>query len=163
MVTLRCTRKLLARVPEMGAVDGAEPPPTTALGDWFATIVFDRKRHIVVCVSERTLLPVLLPAAPLSGLPARLGPAVADMLLAIGISGPTIEDEVAEMSPLTFGRTNNRRVLGTLNDFLRMLPHELDRSESLLEAALWLAKAPCSVIGMESPRAATLQTLSRLH
>jgi hypothetical protein len=161
-MTLRCTRKLLARLPT--TEDGErETAPTTALGDWVATVVFARPAHIALCVSERTLLPVLLPAAPMSQLARRLSPAVAEMLLAIGVSDAAVAAEVAEMTPLAIGRTNDRRVLGTMNDFLRMLPEDMEGTESLLEAALRLAEAPCSVIGMDRPRRATLRSLNLLH
>jgi hypothetical protein len=161
VVTLRCTRKLLAR---LHATDVEhEGQPTTALGDWTATLVFARPAQLVVCVSERTLLPVLLPAAPLASLADRVPPAVAEMLHAIGVDPGVVAKELAEMTPVRLGRTRDRRVLGTLNDFLRMLPFELERGGSLLDAALWLAKAPCSVLGMASPRDATLERLSRLQ
>ncbi len=140
-----------------------DEPATTGLGDWMATLVFARPVHLVVGVSEQTLLPVLLPAAPLSELPTRFARAVAQMLIAIGVSEGTALGEVARMTPVLLGQTRDRRVLGTLNDFVRMLPDDMDQSESLLEAALRLADAPCSVLGMESPRRATMRRLNVLH
>jgi hypothetical protein len=162
VVTLRCTRKLLERLPKED-LTSSDASPTTALGDWSATIVFSRSAHIVVCVSEVTLLPVLLPAAPMAGLAERLPLAVAEMLLAIGVMPSAVASETVQMTPISIGQTNNRRVLGTMNDFLRMLPDDLDRSETLLEAALRLAEAPCGVIGMDSPRRATLRRFTPLN
>jgi hypothetical protein len=56
-------------------------------------------------------------------------------------------------------KTNDCRVLGSMNDFANMLDVYLDQ-RSLTEVALHLAEAPCSPIGMKSPREATLALFS---
>ena len=58
MYTLHCTKKLLDRV-KVPAMSAAQPP-TTVLGNWYATALF-WKPQIALLVNERTLLPV--PAA----------------------------------------------------------------------------------------------------
>jgi hypothetical protein len=50
--------------------------------------------------------------------------------------------------------TNDRRVLGTMNDFGRMLEDYLD-GRALVEVALHLADAPYSPVGMRNPRDVT--------
>ena len=32
--------------------------PTTRLGDWYANLLFTKSQHLIVCVSERSLLPI---------------------------------------------------------------------------------------------------------
>lgn len=44
-------------------------PPTTALGDWYANILFLRPQQLVLCVSERTLLPVVISGKEFESLP----------------------------------------------------------------------------------------------
>jgi len=58
MFTIRCTKKLLRRV------DDTETPTasTTVLGDWYAKVLYSRPHQLVLCVSERSLLPVVLHA-----------------------------------------------------------------------------------------------------
>jgi hypothetical protein len=51
--------------------------------------------------------------------------------------------------------TNDRRVLGSINDFDRMLEAYLD-GRPLVEVALHLSEAPCGPIAMESPGRATI-------
>src|SRR5205807_2056845 len=60
MFTLRCTRKLLNNF----GVESRDTdvPPTTVLGDWYANLLFTKHRRLVICVSERSLLPVFVEA-----------------------------------------------------------------------------------------------------
>lgn len=77
------------------------------------------------------------------------------VLEAIGVAASAIDDELREMTGHGVGKTSNRRVLGSMNDFA-WLREAAPESETLLKAARMMADAPCSPIGMESPRAATL-------
>lgn len=58
MFTLRCTAKLLARLKASPVVEMGTP--TSRLGDWYAHLLFTRPTQLVLCVSERTLLSVLI-------------------------------------------------------------------------------------------------------
>jgi hypothetical protein len=119
-LTLRCTATLLHRMglprhpPEPG-------PSTTALGDWYGHLLYLRRRPMVLLVSERSLLPVLLPARDLPSLPSRFASGLAEVLSRLGTPQVALEDELAEMSDLAFGKTRNRRVMGSINDFVNSL------------------------------------------
>jgi hypothetical protein len=155
MLTLRCTQKLLARGLERTA--GAEAPPTTLLGDWYANVLTRRPQHLVLCMSERTLLPVVLPAKDAKSLPARLSEAVCLVLDRLDIEREAIERERREMQAVRVGRTASRSVLGSLNDLMFQLQVGLDMSpeKSLIDQALWLAETPCKPIEYASPEGAT--------
>ena len=60
MFTLRCTKKLLTRLKVKP--DLQPPPSTTKLGDWYADTLNLGRERLVLCVSELTLLPVVVPA-----------------------------------------------------------------------------------------------------
>jgi hypothetical protein len=60
MFTIRCTRKLLKHLHADGL--GSAAPPTTILGDWYANLLFTRHLRLVICVSERSLLPIFVAA-----------------------------------------------------------------------------------------------------
>jgi hypothetical protein len=77
MYTLHCTRKLLVRIKVSPAA--SLPPPTTVLGNWYATVLF-WKPQVALLVNERTLLPVLMPLAPVSTLAARFPTELAAIL-----------------------------------------------------------------------------------
>jgi len=127
------------------------PAPTTVLGDWYANLLRVGKQQFVLCVSEKTLLPVLLPAAEAKLLPRRLPEAVFDVLKHLGIPWSAIDREVREMQEASVARTANRSVLGIVNEFGFAAPYRLVEGASLVDVALWLAETPSKPIGMNSP------------
>lgn len=156
MFAVRCTRKLLNR----GAPDilDAPVPPTTVLGDWYANIIFTRPEYLVLCISERTLLPVIVTAKDVKKLPKRVAAAVKDTLIAIGVPAELVESEVREMEQGYLGVTANRKVLGSLNDFMYHFEfsYRERQGKTLQERALRLANMPCGAIEYAFPSEATL-------
>ena len=149
LVTIRCTQKLLRRV------QGETTPPTstTLLGDWYANILFARPEQLILCVSERTLLPVVVTARDARSLGVRLAQSLRDVLIRLGLPPSHVDAEQTKMTPVTFGPTRNRRVLGTINEFLFQLSwyfHD-QPTASLVDASLWLSRTPCKPINHESP------------
>jgi hypothetical protein len=144
MFTVRCTQKLLRRVEPTDAPTA----PTTVLGDWYANVLYSRPRQLVLCVSERSLLPVVLHAKEGHTLAPRLTLAVGQVLQRLGVASALIEREQNEMRAFAYSRTQNRRVLGQLNDLMFQLSWYLhDRpEESFLAHSLHLAETPCGAI-----------------
>ena len=130
MVVLRCTQKLLARLtrPEVPA----DVASTTRLGDWYGNILQIGRRQHLLFISERSRLPVVIPIREAKRLEAVFPDAVCHVLAAVGIGAEDIADERSRMSEISFGRTNNRSLLGTLNDSLswrsKAAPIGLNRS-----------------------------------
>lgn len=154
-MTLRCTQKLLRRL----EVTDRPAASTTVLGDWYANILFSRPHQLVLCVSERSLLPVVLLAKETQTLASRLSFAAGLMLEKLGVAPSLIERELFEMRSFAYGRTQNRRVLGSLNDLMFQLSVYVHHrpASSLLEHSLHLAETPCSPIGMGSPDRVTVE------
>src|SRR5438034_9676807 len=101
MFTLRCTAKLRKR---LGTTEETpSPPPSTTLGDWYAHLLFTRPQ-LVLCVSERTLLPVLVPARDGSLLVARLRDAAGQMLAALGVAAAAVASEQEAMMAAGIGQ-----------------------------------------------------------
>jgi hypothetical protein len=149
MFTLRCTKKLLDRV-RPTSQDATPSRSTTALGDWTANMVILNRQQLVVAVSGRTLLPVILPLAPAKTLPARFPAAVGDVLLRLMFDPMLVAAEMSAMAECFVDRTNDRRVLGSLNEFIFMLEWYLD-GRPLVDVALHLAKTPCGPLRGEYP------------
>ena len=156
MYAVRCTKKLLARGASTALT--REVSPTTVLGDWYANIVFAKPVHVVVCISERTLLTVLVTAKDIKSLPARLAKATSEVLQAIGVPQADIDAEALEMKEGYLAKTSDRRVLGSLNDFVFHFQHGVGSypEQSLHERALRMARMPCAVLQFAYPSEATV-------
>ena len=115
MVVLRCTQKLLVRLKQVGDLPPVES--TTRLGDWYGNILRIGRRQHLRFISER---PVVLPIGEVKRLGTVFPDAVCERLAIVGVAAADIADERMRMSELAFGRTRNRSLLGTLNDFAFM-------------------------------------------
>jgi hypothetical protein len=100
MFHLHCTKKLLDRIkPEI-----AEPGQSdTALGNWYATVLF-WKPQVALLVSERTLLPVLMPLAPAATLARRFPAQLALVLKEHGVPSEFIAQEVWRMDKVRYAK-----------------------------------------------------------
>ena len=124
MVTLRSTQKLLRRVGVSPKI--AIAPPTTVLGDWYGNLLYSRPQQLVVCINERSLLLVLLPARDLKHIGPRLRASVISLLARIGVGEAALAAEARAMEEFAFGPTANRRVVGCLNEAMFALCHEFE-------------------------------------
>ncbi len=113
MLVLRGTKKLRDRLKGTPADDGTES--TTALGDWFANALFWRPQ-VALVVNERTLLPVFVPLAPAATLLERIPEAIESVLRLHGASDSFLAAEREAMRDVRMAATNNRSVLGAMNE-----------------------------------------------
>jgi len=118
MVVLRCTQKLLVRLKQLGALPPVES--TTRLGDWYGNVLRIGRRQHLLFISERSRLPVVLSISETKQLSEVFPDAVCERLATVGVAAADIANERMRMSEIAFGRTRNRSLLGTLNDFAFM-------------------------------------------
>ena len=143
MVIIRGTRKFLDRV---GAPREPNTASTTMLGDWFATVMFWRPQAAVF-VNETTLLPVFMPLAPAATVLERFPDTLAGILRANGIADRIIAHEIAETAEQHLAKTNNRSVVGVMNEFVHLADWRRDQitdPDDLSWLSLTLAQTPCS-------------------
>jgi uncharacterized protein DUF6933 len=144
LTTLRCTRKLVGRLTLTPGAD--ELYPTNKLGDWYANALNVGHHRLVLCVSERSLLSVVLPARDLRQLPSRLPDAVRSVLSRLGVPAEIAEPEVDAMLPISVGLTRKRSVVGSMVDLGReasfILAPPVPRP-SVRDVELALAGVPC--------------------
>jgi hypothetical protein len=107
--------------------------------------------QVVLLVSERTLFPVVVPAREARTLTQRFPLELARALAELGVAPPTIDREVQAMAGPRVGKTASRQVLGSMNDFQRMMPYHPWPPPSLTALSLELAEAPYGPIGMRRP------------
>jgi len=139
--TLRPTARLARRLKHAPALD--TPPATMRLGDWYANLVHVGRQQLVLAISEKTLLPLVVPAAPVAGLADRIRARLGEVLTAYGIEREVIEGETAAMAEIAYGKTTSRQLLGVLVELARLLPFDLEQTATLLETSLRLAETPC--------------------
>jgi len=164
MLTIRCTRELLKRV---RAETRREPTRSTnRLGDWYANLVSTKRGTLVICVSERSLLPAFVSATrdPGSFILA-FQEAVRSVLRAIGAESELVESEARETKQIAIGTTASRRVPGSLNDLASLARLTIaDHPQIDLGAlAVELAETPCSPLNYETPRSVSLAPQRRGH
>lgn len=151
MVVLRCTRQLLVRLKQAGDLPDVES--TTRLGDWYGNILRIGHRQYLIFVSERSRLPVIIPGRDMRRLGTVLPDAVCDALAAVGVSEADVADERARMSEIAFGRTRNRSILGTINDYAFMARHvAARRAEPETPEALMTSLAQTPVLPLSGAR-----------
>lgn len=143
MVIIHGTRKFLDRV----GAPTVEPETnsTTILGSWFATVMF-WKPQVALFVNENTLLPLLMLFAPAATVLDRFPTALAATLHAHGVAQPIIDHETSQVADAQLAKTNNRSVLGVMNEFVSLAEwrqDEVDGPEDLIELSVDLAEVPC--------------------
>jgi hypothetical protein len=144
---------------------GEPPPPENILGDWFANIIYTRHGHYVMLVSERSLLPILTTARDLHSLESRFMRQLEEVLSDLGVRQELIDRELSLMEPMYYGRTNSRRVLGSMNDLIFLFKWMLANGQNLTlhDYSLELARTPCGPIGGKHPEDVARRLLENPH
>lgn len=143
MYSIHGTRKLLDRVKRPVVDPIAEP--STMLGNWYANVLF-WKPQIAVLANERTPLPVFMPLAPASVLAVRFPEQLGMVLDVMGVPADFVAQEVLAMEQVSFAKTANRSVVGSMNDFIHLagFHKEAGEAEDLVALSASLAETPCS-------------------
>ena len=114
MLVVRGTKKLRDRV--KGPTATAAEVSTTQLGDWFATALFWRPQ-VALLVNTRTFIPVFMDLAPAATLLDRVPAAIEEVLRRHGTDEAFLETERDAMADVRIAPTNDRSVLGVVNEF----------------------------------------------
>jgi hypothetical protein len=136
---VRGTKKFLDRVTSAPAASIERS--STALGDWYATVLF-WKPQVALFVSETTLLPVLVPFAPAVSVIDRFVDTLASVLGADNVANNFRALEIAEMREHGVAKTVNRSVVGVMNEFTYLSDayRASDGVDDLISLSLWLAR-----------------------
>jgi hypothetical protein len=163
VLTIRCTRKPLK------GLDDEVPPertlPTNRLGDWYANFLFARRAGLIICVSERSLLPVFVEAGDPPSFIPRFQEAVRSVLQRVVAASDVVDYEARETAQIRIGATASRRVLGSLNDLASLTRFTIEEHPAidLRNLAIELAETPCAPVNYESPRSVSLALLRRVY
>jgi uncharacterized protein DUF6933 len=114
VLVVRGTKKLRDRL--IGAPVAGRDVSTTSLGDWFATALFWRPQ-VALLINQRTLLPLFVELAPTATLLDRVPDAIEAILSRHGIDDVFLVTERNAMRDVRIGPTNDRSVVGVMNEF----------------------------------------------
>jgi hypothetical protein len=149
VVTLRCTASLLKRL----RAPAHEGEATGRLGDWSARHIGVKHRNVVLCTNERSLLCVVVPLAPMAQLVERFVIAATHRISQIPAPAHARSVEVAALQSALLGRTRNRSVISSMNQFSHAIQIWLDERPTgeLDDLGFWLCDTPCSAISTHWP------------
>jgi hypothetical protein len=150
MLSRCCTRVIRDRL----CLSAQLPPPvqpSTRLGNWCVHLARFGHKQIVIATSERSLLTVLLPARQLrESIEIGFQAAVAELLNALHLPTKIVNRELAAVQPISFSAASNRRVIGSMTEFVRQIESDLPRIGDPLHLSLRLAETPMSAVGSKA-------------
>ena len=143
-------KKLLDRVRQ--PLSSVVPGPTTALGNWYAHVLFWTSQ-VALLVNERALLPVLMPLAPAATLAARFPAQLATVLHELGANVQFVDSEIDAMAEMVISNTANRSIVGVMNEFAFLADgyREYLQEPDLLALTIKLGGTPCGPLKGNSP------------
>lgn len=138
---------------------------TTRLGDWYAIDLVLNRRQFILSVSSTTRLGVMIEAAPYLSFPTRLPNKISELILEIGVKDASVTSELTEMKEVTFAKTEDRSIIGSMNDYRRHLHHmvQVGRFDlnNPISMSLWLSAMPSLVMEAVFPQDATLMAFGQ--
>ena len=97
------------------------------------------------------MLTVLLPARQLrESIEISFQAALAELLAALQLPAKIVSRELAAVQPISFAAASNRRVIGSMNEYVWQLGSYLTRTGDPLELSMQLNKTPMSAVGTKS-------------
>lgn len=150
MIALCCTKVVRTRL-GLPIQLPAPVQPGARLGNWYVHLARFGTQQIVLATSERTLLTVLLPARRLrESIEINFQSAVAELLVALRVPMHIVRHELTAMQPISFAVATNRRVVGSINEFVWQLENYMTSTHDSLSLSLHLSDTPMSAIGSKS-------------
>jgi hypothetical protein len=153
----RCTQRLLkgTKLP----ITAETPESAAALGEWYVNIVpvpF-AGRSLVLYTNPTTLVCVVAPGRALHTTLPTFRNRLPALLRRLELPGEWIDAQLSDLSETIVARTNNRRVLGSMNDLATQIWFEAERYRSfegidLDRLEVKLADNPHGMLGTRMPR-----------
>ena len=111
------------------------------------------RQSLVLATSEKSLLPLLIPARDLDQLPGHLIRALVERIQRMGLPDTVSQQEISRMDPFFYGKTASRSVLGSMNDFAENLKftHHINENWSLVDMMDQLGDMPCRPLDWKYP------------
>ena len=118
MPMIRCTRRLQKAV-GIPPVESADPESSASvLGDWFANLIEPGEDQCVIFVNGKTFINFVIDfrsADTASSLISSFSLGLSCILSELGTPKDTKERLLSDYGDISFGNTNDRRIVGTMN------------------------------------------------
>jgi hypothetical protein len=163
-VILRCTQKLMRRL-RVQPIENPAPSPVV-LGDWHVRCLRAGHRDVLLFTDSASRLSVVCAAKGMgAGLPSLLGPALEALLRALEVPEDVIEQELADVPDSVIARSNNRSVMGTMNDCAFEIGMFLGPGStmSFVDMAVHLTGMPVAPPEADLPGAAAIRRLKERY
>jgi len=144
MAVLRCTKKLLTQV-------GLKQVPEidSTIEDWHANLIWIERKKAVLFCSDSTLFCCLAPAvrkAQIQTLGDLFISTLTQSMAYEGYSNDLISRYVSRFEAIEITRTNNRSVLGSMNDYVFHLEYWMDRYGGVVDANVGAVEHQLNII-----------------
>ena len=150
-MTLRLTQRALKWFRKQPGMDVL--PATSRLVDWYGNILFTKHYRLLMCTSAESLLTILVPVKLIKSLENDIPRHIWKYLISIGVEGKVLEKELEQMIMVNIGKTQNRSILGAMNDMAFNAEILLERQgRDLYRTIELLNDTPYSTIKMKFPK-----------
>ncbi len=139
MQLIRCTAKLIKELGLTKSELADEPPKFSFLGQWHANLIYISRRKCVLFANDKILINFIVPdvsRAEIKNLGSMFESTFHCILADEGYSQKQIIKILAEYSEIGIGKSNNRSVLGSLNDLAFHYEHSILESGGPHSAAI---------------------------
>lgn len=126
MATFRCTAAVLKKLNVQPEEDTAEPG--YVFGDWFVNLFRVQGKEFFIFTSSTTLVSIITRAGKELPL-ARMSEVLLEMLEQYNVHSDVMMNELATLEPIEYAKTNSRRVLGSMNDFVKSISYAAEAKE----------------------------------
>jgi hypothetical protein len=136
MQLIRCTQKLLK---ELRTIPGEIEQPEGVLGGWHANLLRIERRKCVLFTNDATLFSIFVPGmkkARFERMAHIFGQELFRSLNREGFSQSEIEAVLNEIQEIHYAKTNNRSVLGSMNDLAYQLEWIVHANGGLAHASM---------------------------
>lgn len=160
MIIIRPTASLAKRMKIK--LQACELKSDTTLGDWFALDFVLSRKQFIMCVSQKSRLAVVVNAAPYSTFTDRIQNAICELLKVIGVTDSNIDSERLKMTPVVLAKTDDKSILGTMNDYRFQLEYNDNVRRLDLNDPLKMSMYLSEVISLVLPDGYPLDTALKL-
>ena len=134
MAYLRCTGKLLKFLGKEAVKAAKLDISDESDDDWYAHLLWIDRRKCIIFTNVGTLFPFVVPDISKSkvlSFPKFFLKEYKQNLIQIGATGGQIKAELSRLRQLSIGKTRNRSILGSMNDYIYQVRAQIELFGSL--------------------------------